>query len=215
MLSPFLITPTPTPTPTHNSPLRGMGGGDRNNPLLLKAKMIVITRRSRHFFPSAMLVQCFSLDLKHTFYYNQSVMSLLPPFLRRLFQKKQQTDDDFRIYFSDQELVFIIREVAQKQGRSEEEVLTEFAKAGKDLLFNNDILEEQWDSLTGREQEVLALLCLGHHNYQIAKILGISRETVKTHLQHIFSKFHLHSVKELRRALKTWSFTEWWDTRQH
>src|SRR5690349_10400072 len=111
------------------------------------------------FVGFATLVQCFLLDLKHTFYYNRSTMSLLPPFLRRLFQKKQQADDDFRIYFSDQELVLIIREVAQEQGRSEEEVLTEFAKAGQDSLFNNDdTLTESWDSLTEREQEVLALV---------------------------------------------------------
>lgn len=141
-------------------------------------------------------------------------MFLLPPFLRRLFQKKQQEDDDFRIYFSDQELVLIIREVAQEQGRSEEEVLAEFAKAGKDSLFNNNTLIESWDSLTEREQEVLALVCLGYRSHEIADLLTISYATVNSHLQNIFYKFRLRSKKDLRNALKDWQFEKWWNSRQ-
>jgi DNA-binding NarL/FixJ family response regulator len=140
-------------------------------------------------------------------------MFLLPPFIRRLFQKKPATDDDFRIYSSDQALVVIIRELAQKQGRSEEEVLTEFARAGQDSLFNHDTLMECWDSLTDREQEVLALVCLGHRNYEIAELLMVSHQTIKSHLQNIFYKFNLRSTKELRRALKDWQFQGWWDAR--
>jgi DNA-binding NarL/FixJ family response regulator len=140
-------------------------------------------------------------------------MFLLPPFLRRLFRKDQETDDDFHIYFSDQALVVTIRKLAQEQGRSEEEVLTEFAKAGQDLFFNQDTLAACWDSLSAREQEVLALVCLGHRNYEIAEVLSLSHQTVKTHLQNIFNKFDMRSTRELRRALQGWQFREWWDAR--
>ncbi len=149
--------------------------------------------------------------MEHAFYYNES-MFLLPPSLRRLFQKKQETDEDFRIFFSDHELVMTVREVAQRQGRSEEEVLIEFAKAGRDLFFNQDVLMECWESLTAREQEVLALVCMGRHNHEIADLLAISHQTIKSHLQNIFYKFDLRSTKELRRALKDWQFQNWWDS---
>jgi len=136
-------------------------------------------------------------------------MFLLPPFLRRLFEKPAQ--DDFRIFSSDQALVVTIRELASQQGRSEDEVLTDLARAGQDFLLNNEALAACWDSLSGREQEVLALVCLGYRNYEVAEVLGISPPTVKTHLQGIFHKFELRSIKELRRALKGWQFQQWWD----
>ena len=81
-------------------------------------------------------------------------MFLLPKSIRRLFKKKPETEDDFRIFSSDEALVVTVRKLASQQGRSEEEVLTEFAKAGQDLFFNNHTLVESWDALSVREQEV-------------------------------------------------------------
>lgn len=71
---------------------------------------------------------------------------------------------------------------------------------------------ECWESLTAREQEVLALVCMGRHNHEIADLLAISHQTIKSHLQNIFYKFDLRSTKELRRALKDWQFQNWWDS---
>jgi DNA-binding CsgD family transcriptional regulator len=36
----------------------------------------------------------------------------------------------------------------------------------------------RWASLSEREEDVLALVCMGKRNYQIAGILGIVNETV-------------------------------------
>jgi DNA-binding NarL/FixJ family response regulator len=47
---------------------------------------------------------------------------------------------------------------------------------------------ERVESLTPREIEVLALLCQGQTNPQIAQNLTVSRGTVKIHVQHIISK---------------------------
>ena len=75
-------------------------------------------------------------------------------------------------------------------------------------------MAEHWDSLSHREQQVVALICLGYRNYQIAETLVIAPETVKTHLQNIFAKFNLRSSKELRLVLKEWDFAKWWEQNQ-
>jgi DNA-binding NarL/FixJ family response regulator len=137
-------------------------------------------------------------------------MFLLPSRLRKLFQKKKGSDS--RVFPADQELLAAIQEAAQQQGRTEEEVWMEFVRAGRDQYLQTGELEVRWDSLTEREQEVTALACLGYRNYEIAETLGISHETVKTHLQNIFNKFEIHNRSELRRVLKDWQFRDWWDS---
>jgi DNA-binding NarL/FixJ family response regulator len=47
------------------------------------------------------------------------------------------------------------------------------------------------DTLTAREMEVLQLLAFGHTNKDIAERLGISAETVKAHLEHVFEKLEV------------------------
>jgi ATP/maltotriose-dependent transcriptional regulator MalT len=42
--------------------------------------------------------------------------------------------------------------------------------------------------LTHRERDVLSKICDGLSNKRIAQVLGISPETVKTHVTHILSK---------------------------
>lgn len=42
--------------------------------------------------------------------------------------------------------------------------------------------------LTAREQEIVAQVCLGRVNKQIAAVLRISEHTVSTHLRRIFRK---------------------------
>jgi DNA-binding NarL/FixJ family response regulator len=46
----------------------------------------------------------------------------------------------------------------------------------------------QMDQLTSREQEVLILLAQGMSNAEVARKLGISEATVKTHLAHLMTK---------------------------
>jgi DNA-binding NarL/FixJ family response regulator len=55
------------------------------------------------------------------------------------------------------------------------------------------------DLTTPREQEVLALLALGHTNAEIAEKLSISERTVETHRTNIMSKLELKSRAELVR----------------
>ena len=140
-------------------------------------------------------------------------MFLLPRRLRQFLEMKKG-DGESRIFLQDEEIVAIIREVAKQQGRSEEEIITDFTKVGWDQLQQETEMVERWNSLSHREQQVVALICLGYRNYQIAETLVIAPETVKTHLQNIFAKFNLRSSKELRLVLKEWNFAEWWEKNQ-
>lgn len=118
--------------------------------------------------------------------------------------------EESRIFLQDQEIITVVRKVARQQGRSEEEIIADLTKAGWDQLQQDIEMEERWNSLSHREQQVVALICIGYRNYQIAEILVIAPETVKTHLQNIFAKFNLRSSKELRLVLRDWNFAEWW-----
>ena len=72
-------------------------------------------------------------------------------------------------------------------------------------------IRKQWFSLTIRERQVVALVCMGHRNYEIASILGVENSTVQSHLQNIFRKFDLRSRSEIRMALISWPAEEWWN----
>lgn len=51
-------------------------------------------------------------------------------------------------------------------------------------------------SLTAREEETLSLLTKGYANKEIADQLGLSIETVRSHLKHIYEKLHVRSRAE-------------------
>jgi DNA-binding CsgD family transcriptional regulator len=128
--------------------------------------------------------------------------------------RKKDGMDETRVFLQDEELIATIKEMAKRESRTEEEIVAEFTKVGLNQFLSQNELDNRWSSLSQREQQVVALICLGHRNYEIADILGIAPETVKTHLQRIFDKFHLRSSRELRLALKDWNFREWWEHNQ-
>ena len=60
--------------------------------------------------------------------------------------------------------------------------------------------------LTSREKEVLNLIMGGHENDAIAEALAMSRDTLKTHLKHIFQKLQVKNrtqaaVKALEKGI--------------
>ncbi|HSL31190.1 MAG TPA: LuxR C-terminal-related transcriptional regulator [Anaerolineales bacterium] len=124
-------------------------------------------------------------------------------------------ESESRVYLRDEELITAIKDVAKQQSRREEEVIADFTKAGLNQFLSQNEMENRWAALTHREQQVVALICLGYRNHEIAQTLVIAPETVKTHLQRIFDKFNLRSRKELRLALKDWEFREWWEHNRH
>jgi ATP/maltotriose-dependent transcriptional regulator MalT len=139
-----------------------------------------------------------------------SVLARILQYLQELFGGKKAAENP-RVFLQDEELVAVIRDVAQQQHRAEADVMADLTKIGLNQFLNQTELEARWASLSHREQQVVALICLGYRNHEIAQTLVIAPETVKTHLQRVFDKFNLRSRKELRLALKNWDFREWGD----
>ena len=140
-------------------------------------------------------------------------MPLLPPWLQRLFKKKRGTDG--RAFASEVdalELVPLDTPSAELLEELEGNQTNEKTTSHEFEIFPEDpAVRKQWFSLTIRERQVVALVCMGHRNYEIASILGVENSTIQTHLQKIFRKFGLRSRGEIRAALNSWAAEEWWN----
>ncbi len=67
-------------------------------------------------------------------------------------------------------------------------------------LKKNEILLKM-GKLTGREKEIMNLLCKGESSKSIARMLDISANTVDVHRAHIFNKMEAKSLSELMLQL--------------
>lgn len=99
--------------------------------------------------------------------------------------------------------------LSQHEGRPEDELIQDLLAAGLTQYYSFDDLWHKWETLSPREQDVAALVCLGYTNKEVGVRLSISPETVKTHLRNVLVKFGLQNRTELRLSMKTWDFTAW------
>jgi DNA-binding CsgD family transcriptional regulator len=114
-----------------------------------------------------------------------------------------------RRYMLDGHLVKYVEAVAENEQRLPEDVAAELLASGaaqRDLAFDT---YHRWQTLSQREQEVAALVCLGYSYREIAIRLVISPETVKSHMKRVLYKFALHSKDELRMLTAEWDFSAW------
>ena len=141
-------------------------------------------------------------------------MHLLPPWLLQFF-KKNKKGMDRRAFASEIDTLELVSESDTQSGELLEELegnrTNEKTTSQEFEIFPEDeAVRKQWFSLTIRERQVVALVCMGHRNYEIASILGVENSTIQTHLQNIFRKFGLRSRSEVRKALISWPAEEWW-----
>ena len=99
--------------------------------------------------------------------------------------------------------------IAQDEGRPEHDLIPELLNAGLDQYTSKERLWKRWSTLSSREQDVAAFVCLGYTNRQIAARLGISPETVKDRLGTALIKFNITKRTELRVLFANWDFSEW------
>jgi DNA-binding CsgD family transcriptional regulator len=114
-----------------------------------------------------------------------------------------------RSFELDETLHTAVVNLADEERRPAEDVTTDLLAAGLAQRHTRDALYQHWQGLSAREQEVTALTCLGYTNRQIAARLGISPETVKSHVKNALVKFNMHGKSEVRKALEGWDFSEW------
>lgn len=102
-----------------------------------------------------------------------------------------------------------LKRVAKITDRTPEDMVGEFIDNGLLNLQYREEVERLWHTLTPREQKVAALICLRYTSREIGTKLNISHETVKTHAEHIMSKFGVTNREALRMMLQCWDFREW------
>lgn len=115
-------------------------------------------------------------------------------------------DEVFRF---DQRLVGALHDLAAREQRPTGEIAEELLYFALLQRENADENLERWRTLTPREQEIVALVCLNYTYRQIGARLGISPQTVKTHVYNALRKFGLRKKDELRLTLAEWDFNSW------
>lgn len=102
-----------------------------------------------------------------------------------------------------------LKTLSQYEGRPEHELIPDILAAGLNQYTTNEQLWQAWDSLSAREQDVTALVCLGYTNAEIGIRLHISPNTVKDRIGSAFRKLGVKKRSDLRKLLANWDFSEW------
>ena len=68
---------------------------------------------------------------------------------------------------------------------------------------------QQWETLSGREQDIIAYICLQYNDRQMATKMEISANTVNWYVRKILEKFNFHSEAEIQIKFSGWDFGNW------
>jgi DNA-binding CsgD family transcriptional regulator len=114
-----------------------------------------------------------------------------------------------RKYMVSESMQVTLTTLSQHDGRPEDDLIQDLLAAGLTHYYSSDVLSNQWETLSSRERDVAALVCLGYANKEIGRKLSISPQTVKTHFRNVLIKFNLRTRSELRLSLQGWDFSLW------
>ncbi len=106
-------------------------------------------------------------------------------------------------------LIQQIQQLAMTEGVGVDEMTLEILQAGvaKRQAYHQAL--RMWHTLTPREKDVSALICMGCSNDEIAGQMHIARGTVRTHIRHILKKFRVENRLQVRDKLWWWDFETW------
>lgn len=127
----------------------------------------------------------------------------------RAWWAQRRANTERRSFALDAYLLDTLQTLARQTGQPEDALTNDLLATGLQALSQRDYLWQCWHTLTPREQQAVALACLGSTNRQIAARMGIAPETVKSHLRAATTKFGVHSKAELRLLLEGWDFSAW------
>jgi len=128
---------------------------------------------------------------------------------RLLYWIGLRPDPGPRTYEISESLQVTLSTIARHEGRPEDELLPDLLAAGLTQYRTVDELLPKWESLSPREQDVAALVCLGYTNNQIALRQGTSLQTIKTQMRSVLRKFGVENRHQLRMILAHWNFSAW------
>jgi len=112
-------------------------------------------------------------------------------------------------FHADVGLIQSLEALAYQEQRGVDEVAVDLLSFALNQRQARDHCMHQWQTLSPRQREVTALICLNYNNRQIAACLEVSPETIKTHVRHVLRKFEANNKVELRQALADWDFSAW------
>jgi len=102
-----------------------------------------------------------------------------------------------------------LKTLAEHERRPEHQLAQDIIAAGLSHYYSPEESRKKWDTLSARQKDVAALVCLGYTNAEVATRLVVSPETVKTHLSQVLRKFEVMSRYQLRDMLSEWNFSAW------
>ena len=102
--------------------------------------------------------------------------------------------------------------LATQENRNPEELAADLLAVSLTQYQRSEELGERWQSLSPREQQIVAFTCLGYSNSEIAYRMYISINTVKFYSRNILRKLGLQHKYELRTIFRDWDFSAWDDT---
>jgi DNA-binding CsgD family transcriptional regulator len=146
------------------------------------------------------------LRTEHLFWYNADTMSI---WKRLMYWIGLRESPGPRYYQLSESLHTSLTTLASHENRTEQELAKDIFSAGLNQYHETFELWDTWESLTPREQEVAALVCLRHTNRQAAARMSISPETVKYHLHNVYGKYAVKSRSQLQQLLDGWDFSAW------
>jgi len=106
-------------------------------------------------------------------------------------------------------LLVSLEQLARYRGSTPRKVAADLLERELQLVEVERETWEKWQSLTEREQQVAALICLQYRTHQIATRLQIAPETVRSHVHNILHKMDLPNRIALRQLLTGWDFSSW------
>ena len=94
------------------------------------------------------------------------------------------------------------------KGQNAEQLINAIRRAAEGTVYFSDEqiarvqkwkekVQEKWQSLTEREQEILRHLAMGDNNKTIAKIMNITLKTVEFHMSNILKKLNMDSRNQV------------------
>jgi DNA-binding CsgD family transcriptional regulator len=137
----------------------------------------------------------------------------MTPFLSRLWQRLLNDlglrEPRRRVYSLDEGLLPSLQDLAAREQRPEEEVLSDLVSQALQQRQKTAERSTRWSQLSRREQQVVALTCLGYTNPEIARRLFLSPETIRTYSRSAMRKFGVRTKAQLRQVLEEWDFSAW------